>query len=139
MIAIFLFYDEGRGKQRIFTRGSAFKHCDIIIYDGDVTIAVQAQPEGIGLRRINSTNIVSIMRNLKIIPSLIAMVCVEVMQRKKLKWFPLQIKSCNELCRIMSGIDVGVTFNPIHLYNKLIKFSKLKNYDLLYLWNREIK
>ena len=72
---------------------------------------------------------------MKCIQSLTAMIVVSVGQRASIKWKPYLVRSCNELDRYISGVDVGFTFNPKHLYNKLIKYDHT-NYDILYRWVR---
>ncbi|MDQ8039629.1 MAG: hypothetical protein REH83_04410 [Rickettsiella sp.] len=40
------------------------------------------------------------------------------------------------MCRYFSGVDVGWTFNPKHLYKELLKYKDQRNYELLAHWRR---
>lgn len=39
--------------------------------------------------------------------------------------------TCNEWARLISGVDIGFTLNPHHLFKKLIKFDERRNYTIL--------
>lgn len=71
------------------------------------------------------------------IPSLTALICVYVEQKVISKiWSPLMIRSCNEVLRPLSSVDIGFTFNPYHLYTKLLKYQYSRNYEILRHWRR---
>jgi len=135
MISIFCFYNVSSGIQSKLAFSNIFKHCNIITYDGDIWIAIEFDLTGINTRHIDVYSASSLLRGLKHISSLIALVVVDVSERAKHIWKPYIVRSCNELDRYISGIDIGFTFNPKQLYNKLLK-NQGSNYDILYHWRR---
>lgn len=137
MIAIFLFYNEATGKQTRYAFSDEFKHCNIICYDGDIYLLIELSKHGITYRQVKAKDSYSLLRNLKVIKSLSAMITVNIEQPFTMEWRPLWIKSCNELCRYVSGVDIGLTFNPIHLFKKLLKYNLHRNYEVLNAWRRK--
>jgi hypothetical protein len=137
MIAIFLFYKFANGKQAWLGLSKEFKHCNVITYDGEHWINFDMDRQGIHSKVLDVPNGNALLRGLKIIKLLTAMICVNVGERKKINWKPLWVKSCNELDRYLTGVDIGFTFNPMHLHRKLIKYSGRRNYEILYAWRRK--
>lgn len=136
MIAYFLFYKVSSGVQAKLAFSSEFKHCNIVTFDGKYWIATEFDSTGIITRVIDVDNSESFMRGLKHIDSLVALVVVDITERKRHAWFPWWVRSCNELDRYISGVDIGFTFNPIHLFKKLLKYGGKRNYEILYAWRR---
>ncbi len=84
------------------------------------------------------TSLNDLLRHLRAIPELESTLTVMLKEgRAKTPWRPFYIRSCNEFARHASGVDIGFTFNPVHLYYKLKRYSKTRNYDLLHAWRRE--
>lgn len=135
MICIFCFYNVSSGIQAKLAFSPVFKHCNIITFDGETWIASEFDLQGIHMRRIKAHSGASLIRGLKHIESLIAMVVVDVQEKASITWKPYVTRSCNELDRYVSGVDVGFTFNPKHLYNKLLKHHG-NRYEVLYHWRR---
>ncbi len=135
-ICLFLFYDKAVGKQLRYNGNSKFLHCNIIRFDGKHFVLLEISKTGIDYRLINAKTLNKLIRNLKLIDSLIAQVCVEVEKRCDIKWFPIWMRTCNEFARYVSGIDVGLTYNPLHLYKKLMKHDAERNYKILQGWER---
>lgn len=135
MIHIFCFYNVSTGIQARLSFSKIFKHCNIITFDGEIWLATEFDLEGIHTRRINALNGSSLLRGLKYIDSLVALITVDVTVRAKTKWKPFIVRSCNELDRYISGVNIGFTFNPRQLYNKLIKHNG-NNYRVIYHWRR---
>ena len=135
LIAIFCFYNISSGIQAKLSFSDTFKHCNIITYDGCIWLATEFDHTGIHTQKINARSGAALLRGMKCIQSLTAMVVVSIAQRATITWKPYLVRSCNELDRYISGVDVGFTFNPKHLYNKLIKYDHT-NYDILYRWVR---
>lgn len=135
MICVFCFYNISSGIQSPLSFSDTFKHCNIITYDGEMWICTEFDLKGIHWRKVDAVSGSSLIRGLKHISNLIAMVVVDVGCRKSICWKPFIVRSCNELDRYISGVDVGFTFNPKHLYNKLLKHNHT-NYDILYAWER---
>lgn len=135
MIHFFCFYNQSSGVQARLAFSKEFKHCNIISFDGDIWLASEFDLEGIHSRRIDVPSGSSLIRGVKYIDSLIALLVVDVQEKVSICWKPYIVRSCNEFDRYISGVDVGFTFNPKHLYNKLIKCNGI-NYDILYHWRR---
>lgn len=135
MISIFCFYNQSSGVQASLAFSKTFKHCNIITYDGIAWICTEIDLHGIHPRYIDAHSGVALIRGLKIIKTLVALVVVDVDERFKSCWKPFIVRSCNEFDRYISGVDIGFTFNPKHLYNKLL--DKHTNYDILYTWSRD--
>ena len=135
MLCFFCFYNVSSGIQAKLAFSKVFKHCNIITFDGDAWIATELDLQGIQIRRIQVHSSSSLIRGLKYIDSLVALIVLEVFDRAKVKWKPYIVRSCNELDRYISGVNVGFTFNPKHLYNKLLKHDGA-NYEILYHWRR---
>ncbi len=135
MISIFCFYNVSSGIQSKLAFSDTFKHCNIVTYNGETWLATEFDLTGIHMRQIHAHSAASLIRGLKYIDSLIALVAVDVKGKASIRWKPYIVRSCNELDRYISGVDVGFTFNPKHLYNKLIKYNG-SNYDILTVWSR---
>lgn len=135
MIAIFCFYNVSNGPQARLAFSKEFKHCNIITFDGDIYLAIEFDGTGLITRGIDAPDTKTLIRGVKLIAPLIAIVVVEVHKRAKINWKPYLVRSCNEIDRYISGVHIGFTFNPKHLYNKLFKYNH-SNYDILYDWRR---
>lgn len=135
MICFFCFYNVSTGIQARLAFSEEFKHCNIVTFDGEEWIATEFDLTGIHMRQIEAYKSSSLIRGLKYISSLIGLVVVEVGEKASIPWKPYIVRSCNELDRYISGVDVGFTFNPKHLYNKLLKYHGT-NYEILYHWRR---
>lgn len=137
MIAIFLFFDIANGKQAWMGFSKEFRHCNVITYDGAYWINFDFDRYGIQSRVLDVSRGWGLIRGLKIIKSLTGLVCVDIKQRKSISWKPYWVRSCNELDRYLTGVDVGFTFNPRHLYSKLLRYDNKRNYEILYAWRRQ--
>ena len=135
MIAIFCFYNQSSGPQARLAFSKTFKHCNIITFDGEIYLALEWDKSGIITRKINATSTKSLVKGLKHIDSLIAIIVVDIWNRKNIVWKPFIVRSCNELDRYISGVNIGFTFNPKHLYNKLLRYNRI-NYEILHFWRR---
>ncbi len=135
MIHVFCFYNISSGIQARLSFSKIFKHCNIITFDGEMWIATEFDRSGVLTRRINVYSSSSLLRGLKYIESLIAIVTIDVTARCDIPWKPFIVRSCNELDRYISGANIGFTLNPKHLYNKLLKYNG-NGYRLLYHWRR---
>lgn len=135
MICFFCFYNQSSGVQAKLAFSEEFKHCNIVTFDGQAWIATEFDLQGIQMRAIQAYKSSSLIRGLKYIDSLIGLIVVQVSDKAKVSWKPYLVRSCNEIDRYISGVDVGFTFNPKHLYNKLLKYHGT-NYEILYHWRR---
>ncbi len=136
LIAVFIFYKKATGVQARLAFSEEFKHCNIITYDGADWIMVDMDRTGLLTRKIKCKNVESLVRNLRVVQDITATITVAVDNRHQIAWKPFWVRSCNEICRYASGVDIGFTFNPIHLYWKLLKCRNGKNYELLSAWRR---
>ena len=135
MICFFCFYNVSSGVQAKLAFSKVFKHCNIITFDGDTWLVHEFDLTGIHAKRVKVFSSSSFIRGLKYIDCLRAMIVVDVGEKAPVTWKPYIVRSCNELDRYISGVDTGFTFNPKHLYNKLIKYNG-SNYEILYHWRR---
>lgn len=136
MICYFCFYNISSGIQANLAFSKKFKHCNLITYDGKTWVVTEFDIQGIHMREIEVRSGSSLIRGIKYIDSLIAIIVVQVYEKAKIKWKPYIVRSCNELDRYISGVDIGFTFNPKHLYNKLLKHNG-NRYEVLYHWRRD--
>lgn len=135
MICFFCFYNQSSGIQSSLSFHKDFKHCNLITFDGELWLAHEFDKSGMIVQRVNVYTASSLIRGLKYVDSVIALVVVDVRERDSISWKPFLVRSCNELDRYISGVEIGFTFNPFHLYNKLLK-CKSKKFDVLYAWRR---
>jgi hypothetical protein len=135
MICIFCFYNISTGVQAKLAFDENFKHCNLITYDGEIWLVHEFDLFGIHTMNIKAHSLKSILRGIKVIPSLIATVAVCIDERAAVKWKPYIVRSCNEIDRYLSGVNVGFTFNPKHLYNKLLRRDG-NGYEILSVWRR---
>lgn len=136
LIAIFIFYNIAAGKQARLSFHAQFKHCNIVTYDGADWIMIDFDRTGILTRRIKCKDGQALIRSLPKIKDVSAIISISVNDRVKISWKPLWIRSCNEICRYASGADIGLTWNPAHLWKKLIQYRHSRNYQLLTHWRR---
>lgn len=136
MIAVFLFYNQGIGKYRIFNFSKQFVHCALLCYEGDQCILFEIAPTGFIYRILKNNDVNKNLNAIKKLPMLSAFIAVSVKEKKKIKEWPIKWYTCNEVCRYFSGIDIGWTFNPMHLFKKLIQLKEQRNYELLSCWRR---
>ena len=135
MLHFFCFYNQNTGPQSKLAFSDKFKHVNIISYDGQLWLASEFDATGFNFRKLNVLRGTSLIRGLKLIDSLTALVVVDVEEKTRITWKPFLVRSCNEIDRYISGVDIGFTFNPKHLYNKLQKYAG-SNYEIIYLWER---
>lgn len=136
MINFLLFYNTGYGKQSRMTFHEEFRHCDIITFDGDFYLWLSWNNKGIETRRVKATSCTSLIRALRIIPELTALIVADCDVRVNTWYCPLVVRSCNEFARYVSGLDIGFTLNPQHLYKKVLKYQGKRNFQILRAWRR---
>lgn len=137
MIAIYLFYNHSAGPQAWLALSKEFRHCNTLVYDGEMWLLVEFDASGLKWRKINPGSFDSLWRGLKIVKSLVAMVCVAVDAPQKVSWKPFLVRSCNEIGRYTVGLGIGFTWTPRHLYNKLLALDGKRNYHVLRAWRRD--
>jgi hypothetical protein len=134
LIAIIIFYNKSEGPSARLAFSSEFRHCNTITYDGRDWIMTEFLPSGILTRVIHCQDGARLVDRLQIIPEATAIISLSVDYRAKIRWFPWWVRSCNEVCRYVSGVDTGWTFNPCHLYKKLLKYDQRRNWIVLSHW-----
>lgn len=137
MISIFLFYNISTGIQSKLAFSKIFRHCNIITYDGEQWINFELDSLGVHACSIKVTKPEALIRGLKHIKELTAMITVETTKDFRHGWLPWWVRSCNEFDRYVSGVDIGFTFNPRHLFSKLIRYNMKRNYTILQVWRRD--
>jgi hypothetical protein len=137
LIAIFIFYAKATGVQAWMAFNDEFRHCNIIVFDGSDWLMIDFDRTGLRVRKIKCRDGNQLIRLLPVNPDVTATVSVMVKDRAKVRWKPFWVRSCNEVCRYASGVDIGFTFNPIGLYQKLLRYRGRRNYELLSAWRRK--
>jgi len=135
-IYLFIFYNKAVGKQVRYIRNKKYLHCNIIVFDGKHYVLLEVSTSGIDFRIVRTKSLLKLIGRLKTIESIESMICLSTSSRYKSKWFPLCIKSCNEFCKSVAAVDIGFTYDPVHLYKKLLKYDNQKNFEILYAWER---
>ena len=137
VLAVFVFYKIANGAQARLAFSDEFKHCNVITYDGRDWIMLDFDRTGLLTRRLRCDNADRLLRSLRVVQEVSAVVCVDIADRTKTMWKPWWVRSCNEVSRYACGINIGFTFNPIHLYRKLLKYNGKTNYEILSAWRRK--
>jgi hypothetical protein len=137
LIAVFIFYKIATGVQAKLAFHDDFKHCNCITFDGSDWIMLDFDHTGLLTRKIKCPNGSKLINSLSIIQDVTAVVVVNVQNRHKSSWRPFWVRSCNEVCRYATGVNIGFTFNPVQLYRKLLNYRHKRNYEVLYAWRRQ--
>lgn len=135
MIAIFLFYNNRCIGKPIKYTTNGIDHCGIITFDGKDYISTEMTKYGTDIRVLRVTNHFRFLKLLINLKSIDYLVAVKIKEIQEVKWLPLKINSCNEMCREISGINVGFTFNPSHLLKKLLRYNNISNYEIQDIWS----
>lgn len=135
-IAIFIFYNIASGVQAALSFSKTFKHCNVVTYDGKDWILVDFDRTGMLMRCIKCHDGSQFVRSLRLLKEVISVISVNISKRHSVCWKPWWVRSCNEICRYVSGINLGFTFNPMHFYTKLLKYDGKRNYEILSHWRR---
>jgi len=135
--AIFLFYNAASGVQSHLAFSRDKVHCDVMLSDGRGWVAFQFTSRGIAHRIMRTKNAARLLHAVKSIPELTHYVTLGVYDPPKHLWLPWIANSCNEICRKLAMIDCNWTFNPAHLYSKLIALDGKRNFQIISKWSRE--
>jgi hypothetical protein len=137
MIALFVFYSRCSPKiQRFLSFSKNIRHTSVILYDGKQSYLTEFVRQGIKIKVFPVDDIKNIIDMMKKMPTVEAIISTFITDRAIIKWWPFSINSCNELDRKVSGIDIGLTLNPKHMYNKLLKYDGCTNYRIDYKWRK---
>lgn len=137
LLCIICFYNIAEGSQRFLAFSKHLRHCNVYTYDGFDWVLLEFDSTGIKTRVVNINRVDKFINRLKTIPSISAIMVLNVYKRKSVRWMPLWGRSCNEICRYASGADTGLTFNPVHLYKKLLKYNNKRNFKILTTWSAQ--
>ena len=137
LIAIFIFYSIASGAQACLSFSRDLKHCNVVTFDGVDWIVLDFDRSGLITKRCKVSSGSRFVELLKINQDVSAVISVQVNARTSFTWSPWWVRSCNEVCRYASGVDIGWTFNPTSLYNKLLKYDKKRNFEVLSAWRRQ--
>lgn len=139
LIAIIIFWNIARGPQAVLSLSKTIKHVNCVTTDeeGLGSIFMDFDRQGFLTRSIKSNSAQRLIEGLKKNQHVEAIIAVAISEKAKHRWFPFLVRSCNEIVRYATGVDVGFTFNPVHLYYKLLKYSHSRNYEILSQWRRD--
>lgn len=135
-LAIFLFYNQARGKQDRYAFSKHFRHLDTYVYSGDRWVLFRFGSAGIEYAISKFKTGAEIITKLSKIPSMFRIIALNIDKRSKFQWRPLWGRTCNELARYLTAIDIGTTYSPRHFYSKLLKYDNKRNYQILTIWRR---
>jgi len=133
MICIFVFYNAPDHKLSWFT-SKEFRHCDLYTYDGEYWLYHNLGFEGITTRVYPNTPAEKVIAAIKNLPTVTNLVTIYIHTKLNPIWKPFYIRTCNEIVRYLSGVDIGMSYNPRHLHNKLLKYGDSRNYEILERW-----
>ena len=132
MLAIFAFTNEDKGTILSRTCKKNFKGVQLLIFQGRQGnwLLFRFNKHGITLKTIYENN--RILSNVwDKAPWIKSFLVAHIDCPVSHNWKPFIVQSCNEVCRYLSGVDIGFTINPFHLYKKLLKYDGRRNYTLL--------
>ena len=133
----FMFYDKSFGPHKGLSFCKDIRHCSVIASDGTNYILTHLNSEGINSKKLNFKNIESFVKKMQSsVPSLTAVIIVDMDGRRKKLWSPIIINSCNEVSRLVSGIGVGPTLNANHFHYTITRLDGERNYKITYSWRR---
>jgi hypothetical protein len=109
------------------------------MFEGESYVGLDLDATGIRHRvfRGDTYTAGSIIDIFKRLDSVTAVIAVTIEERKKIPWKVYMGRTCTELCRYFTGIDIGLTFNPKNMYKKLLKWDDKRNFKILYHWRRK--
>lgn len=134
MLTIFVFHNRTRHRiMNLFTFSRKFKHVDAYTFNGKQWIGFRMSSDGITYT-ISEGEGRNLVEEAKKLPDVEAIIGVQIDKRAHFPWRPLTIPMCNEFARLISGVDTGASWNPRHLYNKLLKYNGRRNFEIFYRW-----
>lgn len=135
-IAIFVFYNKSYGAQSKLSFSKDMKHCNVITFDGHHWIQFEFERTGFLTRKLHCKSGAKLIEKLPTIKEVSRIIAVIVDDKHEFMWSPWMARSCNEFSRYAAGVNIGFTFNPAHLYKKLLKYTNVRNYKILCAWRR---
>src|SRR5690349_5177416 len=103
MLALFLFYDQSLSPLRYFLH-SRFKHVDLFTCHGDHWVIHRYGYQGITYMISQEKDPGKLVEHcFDASNCLVKAIAVHTNERSKYSWFPVGLKSCNEMARYISG------------------------------------
>lgn len=137
MISIFLFYNSSNGVLARMPINEDFKHVSIVTFDGDVPFYLTLNQFGLAVNRLKVRDLGRFLTKMRGQPTVTAYLACDCDVRVVRPWRPFFIQTCNEVCRVVSGLDIGVTLTPAHLFKKVLKWDGKRNFQILSAWRRK--
>lgn len=134
MICIFIFYSKAEGYQKIFSFGNKIKHCNLVIYKDGMFTGFEFNKGGLKFKVYKEKSFTKLISNILKLKYIHSIIVTRVIKRKNKIWSPYIVRSCNEICRLLSGIDTGLCINPQTFYNAILK--KKTNYEIF--WRKDM-
>jgi hypothetical protein len=126
MLAIFAFRRNPKSKTRML-----LKYTGVHLYLLDeVWRRMNFDHEGIGFKT-TSFSIEQIYKILYRSKSIKSFLVINITEPRNITPCAVIISSCNEICRLVSGVDIGLTITPSGLYKKLVKYDGERNYRIV--------
>lgn len=135
-IAVVLFFNHTHVPIKRYFTSKEFKHCSVFFDDGKHKWYCDINECGLSVRILDDTNTTKFVNRLKLKPSVSALIALTIKNNTQFGYSPFIMKSCNEMVRYYSSLDIGITFTPKHLYNKLLWYNNERNYSILHHWRR---
>lgn len=137
MLAIIVFHNRTRHRiMNLFTFSRHFKHVDIYMFDGSCWTGFRLDRYGItyAISYIGHGN--AIIDQAREVSNIEAVIALDIDHRATFRWTGITIPMCNELARMIAGVDISFTWSPRHLYRKLLKYDQKRNFKIFYHWRR---
>lgn len=114
-----------------------YKHCMLLIQDGltESIVLYGLHADGIAIRTSRCNSLERYLAHMVEYQRLVSYIVVDIKWSVRIKQPLIRVNTCNELVRIASGINVGFTRTPKHLYDK-IYLQVSSQYTILKKWNR---
>lgn len=136
MIYIFLFYQKNEGLPAWLPLHPYFRHCDYLMCDGDGWVSVTFGRRGVKMGAKWHINYAKVIKTIERIPEVSGYVVIKKTRDYIRRWFPIQLRTCNEMSRIMTGLNISFTSSPYALFKKLLKYNGERNYRILEYWTK---
>lgn len=138
MLALFVFHNQTTHKiLNALSFSKYFKHVDLYTFDGKEWIGFRFGTGGMIYTFTGYTEVRDLIDSAQLVESNEALIAVDIENGCKFPWRPLTIPMCNEFARYIAKVDIGFTWNPRNLYNKLLKYDQETNFEVFYLWRRD--
>ena len=120
----------------LFTFSKHFKHVDVYANNGTGWVGFRLSSSGLTYAMTGQISGDDLTRLACEAHTAEAVIVADVGEPAKFKWCPLTIPMCNEFARLISGVNIGFSWSPRHLYNKLLRYDQTRNYEIIYKWRR---